>query len=548
MLWTVTTRGARPHDPQPRQGSAMPDQSRNFDLAIIGSGIACTLTLQAFLAKLERRARPVDIVVVERDPQFWRGFPYGDRSSPNSLIITTLGEFVPDCERDDFVAWLIAERERWTHELSRTGGQVAQRWLAENGAAMDAGDWDEIYVPRILYGQFAEARLARLVTDAEAAGLARVTLVHGEAVDVEPRGGRYRVVMAGQERTLDARVILLAIGSPPFAPLQGAGESGAHYVNNAYLPGLSQNLQAIRSRLEAAAPGRKNLLIVGSNATSLEALYMISRDDAFRRALDKVVVLSTGGLLPHKMTRDRFRVASFPRMEALKTAASLTPRDIVVAAEADVAALDPQRDPPGDTFHHLSSQLVDLLGRLDAAQQKQFHHGYGMRFTRLIRRAGAEYRDAADALQDGGKLDILRGRFLELRRAPSPDAAALDYAPEGGDERATSPLDFPAVVNCTGFEDLSERSLSPLIASLIRRDLARVNETGRGFLVDESFQTAQRVLLCGPLLNGVFNGKAQFWHVENVRRIQFLADIIANSALDLLAGSHDASESVAMRA
>ena len=504
----------------------MSEKIGSFDLVVLGSGIACTLTLSSLLARFEPGAAPVSIAVVEKNGEFWRGLPYGRPSSPNSLIITTLGEFVPDEERDEFIGWLKATRQHWTAELARNGGAAAQNWLASNTAAMDADDWSEIYIPRILYGDFAEAKLMAAIAQAERGGRARVSLIRGEAVDVARDGNGFevRIRRGGDATSLDARRVLLAIGSPPFRMLNGADDLECLYINNAYNPSLPANLASVETRLRDAQPGARNLLIVGSNATSLEILYLVARDPSLRDAADKVVVLSTGGRLPQKMTRERFREAAFPNVEALRTATTYSALDCVEAAEADVAGLDPAVR-VGDTFHHLSGLVVEAVDRLSHDEKRRFYNTYGMRFTRLIRRAGAEYSDAAADLVESGKAQLLAGVFETLKS--DGGAARVVYTPEAQKTMTTHPLSFAAVVNCTGFEELSSASSSSLIANLCKRGLAEVNDTNRGFAVGEDFQAGDGIFVCGPLLGGVFNATAKFWHVENVRRIQTIAKMIA---------------------
>ena len=52
----------------------------------------------------------------------------------------------------------------------------------------------------------------------------------------------------------------------------------------------------------------------------------------------------------------------------------------------------------GDMYYQLSDLVVALLKNLGHEQEKEFYSKYGNRFTKLIRRAGAEYRDAAQEL------------------------------------------------------------------------------------------------------------------------------------------------------
>ena len=87
----------------------------NFDIVFLGSGIACTQTLMQVLAKLGNETahtKKIKVAVVEKDGEFWRGVAYGKKSSVNSLIITTLAEFIPADEKEIFLEWLLMMPKR----------------------------------------------------------------------------------------------------------------------------------------------------------------------------------------------------------------------------------------------------------------------------------------------------------------------------------------------------------------------------------------------------------------------------------------------------
>jgi uncharacterized NAD(P)/FAD-binding protein YdhS len=499
-----------------------------FHVAVIGSGVACSLTLLALLDQLKSSParQPIRIAVIEKAAEFWRGVPYGGRSSPNALIITKLAEFVPDEEHDAFVAWLSGHRAEWTARMRQANPFVADTWLARNEASMDAGRWDEVFIPRLAYGDFVEHRVAAAVAAAAGAGQAKVSTIRGEVVGLARQGARFDLSLAGGPApAVTANRVVLAVGSPPVRPVLPPGLSpGFVYVNDAYEPGMQANLAAIREALSARARNQRNVLIVGSNATSIELCYHIANDPDIRGVLDRLVTISLGGTFPRPMSRDDDRSGHFPRMEALASRGSITPDDIILAAEEDIEGLDRSAVAEiGDRLHHLSRLLVAQLARLPAQEQRDFHHRHGMRFTRLIRRAGADYSDAVKDLVSSGVLTPLKGSLVGLRPGADPALASLVYRPDGSRQDVAFEAGFCAVINTAGFEDLSETSSSPLIAGLVRSGLATVNPTRRGFAVDDRFQAADGLYVTGPLLGGIFNARKQMWHVENVRRIHDIA-------------------------
>ncbi len=78
--------------------------------------------------------------------------------------------------------------------------------------------------------------------------------------------------------------------------------------------------------------------------------------------------------------------------------------------EKDIRIADAKGVNIGDVYSQLNDLLVSLLNEMDEDQQKYFYDNYGQKkFSKLIRRAGAEYKDAANDLEKVGKLELLRG-------------------------------------------------------------------------------------------------------------------------------------------
>ena len=111
---------------------------KTYDIIIVGSGVSCTSFLLQFLEKLVKNTgpKPFSVAVIEKYQEFWKGIPYGERSSPNSLTITTLGDFIPPSEKEAFFSWLDETLEEWTGYLEEQGGDTARQWLNNNMKAM----------------------------------------------------------------------------------------------------------------------------------------------------------------------------------------------------------------------------------------------------------------------------------------------------------------------------------------------------------------------------------------------------------------------------
>ena len=68
-----------------------------FDLTLIGSGMASSFTCIRMLERLREEPPPqkIRLLIVEKADDFFGGIPYGRRSGASALIITPLDEFLP---------------------------------------------------------------------------------------------------------------------------------------------------------------------------------------------------------------------------------------------------------------------------------------------------------------------------------------------------------------------------------------------------------------------------------------------------------------------
>jgi uncharacterized NAD(P)/FAD-binding protein YdhS len=513
----------------------------NYEIAIIGSGISCSLTLLPLIRKLEAKntgSERLRILIMEKKDEFWKGFPYGCRSSMNALTITTLGEFVPEAEKVEFLSWLQAKLPVWTKQLEEEGGVAGKTWLENNLPAIRKGQWDDIYLPRYLFGTYLKEKVSAAIESAHHRALARITLLQAEATDMNKKGdGDYEIIFegpGGQQGSVSAKSVILAIGSPPVRSVQLPGEENDTsylYINDPYLPGMERNIESVRERLSAVADqGERNLLLVGSNASALEVLYLLGNRPDIKPLINQITVLSYSGLLPHRITPNNFPDYHFENLENLRKNKNYNADILIERIETDLDLAYRKGVNIGDTYYHMSDLVVELLDNLSWVEQKYFYGAYGMRFTKLIRRAGAEYRDMATRLVREKKLELIRGKFMRLEKSADDNhCVRFIYTDREKQYSIIHYLKFPVVVNCSGFEELPDSS-SRLIRNLVGKRLCRINSSNRGFDVNEDFEANNRLYVVGPLLGGIFNGKLKYWHVENAKRIYkagaMLADIL----------------------
>ncbi|MES1198310.1 MAG: FAD/NAD(P)-binding protein [Chitinophagaceae bacterium] len=518
------------------------ESSSNYDIVFIGSGISCTAVLLSLLTKIQSdsfQAKPVTIAVIEKEKEFWTGLPYGNRSSSNSLTITTLGEFVPTGEKEKFYKWLNENKREWIQHYKKNGGYTAEKWLENNGEQLEAGNWDDIYVPRHLFGNYLNQKVVKLISDSVRANSVKINLINGEAVDVSEKNEEYRIQInnnKGQSEYIVAKKIILSIGSPPVKSINNLSDSDHKYVyiNDTYSPSLNENIKSIYSSLSSDIPfDERNILLLGSNASSLELLYLINTNKAIRSRINKITVLSYSGKLPNRITPGNLQSYNFEGLAQLKEKKNFNSAVLIETIEKDLQIAYDNGIRVGDMYYQLSDLVVELLNELNDSQKEIFYCAYGMRFSRLIRRSGAEYSDAASELEKDGKLEFLKGSFINLEKSEVQKDSVRAIYSNSENEICASVFSFPIVVNCGGFEDLNFSS-SKLITNIINKGYCSINCTNKGFDVNEDFEASKNFHVMGPLLGGIFNNKARLWHVENAKSIFNLANLLVQVIANFL--------------
>jgi uncharacterized NAD(P)/FAD-binding protein YdhS len=503
-----------------------------FDIVFVGSGIACSMTLLEMAEVLVRRppAAKLRIAVVERDEQFWCGIAYGRRSSIRSLAIQKLDEFADEPEKGAYCAWLERHKDSWSTFLREEGGEAGGRWLDDNRDALQQNRWGGVYLPRFLFGRFITEQIADTIADLAGRGLAEIATIHAEAVSADAVDGRFVVGLipsAGDVPTeIYAHRVVVAIGSPPTkAIVNGDREPAFTYINDLYSPDGESNVQRLRRALDGVpVREQRNVLVVGSNATSLEVLYLMHHDPVIRERIGSITVISRSGLLPH-MICDEPVEFEFPRLSELAARRTASATELMIAIRADLQTAAERSLNLADLYDGVGAMIGEAFRKMRPEQLEEFFCVYGMEYTKLVRRAGRDCRQAAAESVAEGTLTMVSGEVLGVEPCTSGGPfARVRYRAEGIEQ--THPEQFVAVVNCCGFEELDACSASFLVSSL-RNGLCLPNRTNRGVLVDDEFEASPGFFVIGPLNGGNFNPRIRLWHVESAPRIRSLAKSLA---------------------
>jgi uncharacterized NAD(P)/FAD-binding protein YdhS len=499
-----------------------------FDIVFIGGGVAATVSLIEVINKLKTNQGPKKrIAVIEKTEEIWKGVPYGAQSSVNCLIITSVKEFTNPAEQPEFFSWIKANREEWAGQMLDRGGITAKRWLENNLPHIEQEAWDKVFLPRFVFGNYSRQKLTSMLEKVKAEGTADITLIKAEATNISKEPGGYSVTFEypdHRSELIEATKVVVAVGSPPVKRLCDFTDDRGLYINDIYVPSIDENLKILTERISAPIKRENNhVLIIGSNASSLEILYLLEGMPELRNAIHKTVILSTSGMLPYHISNAHLDAYPIPHLDKLRAEGNYTIETLIAAATEEVKAAV-KNGANMNYIGHIVRNTLELLTPLGEDGKKHFYGNYGMKLRDMFRRAGAEYKSASERLIESGEVELLKGRFVAA--TPCDGGLSVTYRDPATSETKTYPATFSAVINCTGSDNLNECS-SRLLNSMVNSDLCSMNISGKGIVVNERFEAAPDLFVMGPLLGGNANNVIHFWQLENVSRLMDLAPLLA---------------------
>jgi uncharacterized NAD(P)/FAD-binding protein YdhS len=512
--------------------------SQPFDVVLVGSGLSATYTTIRLLERLlaDETHHGVRIATVERASDFHTGIPYGERSGTNALLITSLKEFIPSPEREMFTQWLNDNRHWMLDAFRQNAGVLSADWLKANHHAMETGAWEDLYVPRYLFGLFLKERVGTLLAEAEQQSVATHVCVHAEAVDVVPMDGLYEISLSGGVSTLQARSVVLAVGMPvplsQFSTLPADAAPSACLVDDPYLPTVLVTMERVRQQLRHASGG--TVLLIGANASTMEMLFRFNDDAEISSLVTKFYVASPKGSLPERLVDPDPSVHFVARhLEALLDAPGLSARGVYQAALQDIAEGTAQHLTISDTLTPIFQAMAAVVKQLSRDEKLEFAGVWGSDLGRVQRRAGTEYSDLVESLQQIDHLEVLSARFVGLG---SGDEAGVRVRYTAGSDAVVHeyPTPMTVIVNCSGSGSLNAAGAAGIVESLVKRGLVRVNASARGLELDDSLQAHDNLYVVGPLMSGNVIAESPVWHMEHCGRIISYGGVLANILVNRL--------------
>jgi uncharacterized NAD(P)/FAD-binding protein YdhS len=505
---------------------------KSFDLSFIGAGLSCSYSLIHFINVAEQSGRKYRyrILIIDKTNEFWTGIPYGVRSGFESLTITSLKEFIPPGELEIFIEWLMQDSCGMMSDNPKSEDYLFPSWIVRNREAISTNQWERIFIPRYLFGIYLNERMKVLLEKATKKGILEYELVTAEVTDVEKLEAGYAITANGEKGPLffKTRKVILSIGSPPKKHLNNINGSLSSplFVENMYEPNLQQNVEQIDTYLKILSGQRlKNAIILGSNASALEMLYnLYSAIDL--KHIHKFYILSPDGVFPSRINDDNRLKDYVPiNLTYLKNQSSYTSAQILEAVKKDTEMAQKENISLSDIFHAMSEIIIELLNKLSFEEQKKFVSNDGVQIGRFQRRAGKEYLDIVDTLIQQDKIEFIRGRFTKLIEEKEHQFT-IEYFEAYNNQSKTFPAPIDIIINCVGFQEL-DNSSSELIRNLIKKKICIVNDSKRGFEVNERFESCKDFFVIGPLLAGNLNSRLRVWHAESCPRIFSLSQQLA---------------------
>jgi uncharacterized NAD(P)/FAD-binding protein YdhS len=514
-----------------------------YDLAFVGSGIACTYTIIHFINLLDQAPlnQKVKMLVIDKADEFWVGIPYGNRSGFNSLIITSLKDFLSIDELELFKTWLKNNINWVFKDFQKRNGTLSSEWLENNEKRLAENDWDNLYLPRYIFGYFLRERVITLLESAVKKNILDYQLLSADVIDIQKNDAIYKLTLKdnfSNKLEIESSKIILSIGSPPKKNLSTSENyeslSGVNLIEDLYQPELEANIKQIYDSLKKSEnKEQNNILIVGSNASALEAAYNIMDISGMGDLVNKFYFLSRDGSFPYRSSNGQINLDedTLVALNSLKNSSKITSKQILEAVKKDVELMKTLNVNIADIIYHISNIINALVVRLSPYEQKIFVNKDGVEIGKFQRKAGKEYCDVVDNLFIINKLESLKGKFVGLV-CQEEKFNHIEYLESQTSLKKTFDKPVKFIINCCGFEDLTMDSSSELILSLISNNICRTNTSKRGFTVNENFEADNNFFIMGPLLAGNSNKHTMIWHVESCTRICFLSKKLAKVLVD----------------
>lgn len=498
-------------------------------IAFVGSGIATSYTLIPLLDELENRKIevPLEFFIIDKHDDFFKGLPYGNRSSKSVLLIQNLKNFISDPHRKHFKDWLDNNKEELVQEFLNHGGAYATKWVEDNSGFYNAGDWDELYVPRFFFGTYIEKEVTQRIERFKNNNKVNFHFIRSEVTKIEKKLNQFAIHFK-DHANLETDRVILSIGSLPFKNLFKGKEEGPYlYINQSYQPTLEHNLARVKKFVKANSEARPmKVLVLGANASGLEMVYKICDELPIGQYNLDFTSLSSHGTMPDGyFEEEKAKAFKAVNLELLQKESSITANDIAEAANKDIDEAELLGIGAATSVGIISEGFGRLLPQLSSDELLNFARFHGNQIGRRQRCAGQHYLSVVEDLKNEKRFKHLKARFHSIEA--TKDGLLVNYKENNN---SNSEL-FDIVVNCLGSQNLESNTLGSLYGGILKDKLCVPNASNIGFAVDENMQASENFYVAGPLLAGNRIQDKVFWHLEHCNRIIWSSEQLARNVL-----------------
>jgi uncharacterized NAD(P)/FAD-binding protein YdhS len=425
-------------------------------ITIIGGGAAGTL-LAVNLIKNAGDA-PLEINLIEKRERVGRGVAYSATADYHLLNVPAakMGAFPDDVEH--FYRWLTAK-------------------------SCDYAPTD--FVPRRLYGEYLRELFDE--TSARRGENVAVRTIEDEAADVSLRDGKAFTRLASGA-FVESDKVVLAFGN--FLPPHPKAENQAFIETDKYF----QN--PWRADLLEKLSATDDILIIGTGLTFADVAMSLHHNGH----AGKIRAYSTRGLLPavHKLG---FVYDSFA--DELKGQTRIT--DLLKIVRRHIKKAELNGSDWRAVIDSLRPQTQAIWLNLPHAEKRYFKQHLSRYWNVARHRLPPETARTLDEMQAANQLEIGSGRLRKIE-ADADGKYAVTFATNG----VENTFSVDAIINCIGSEGDFKRIESPLIQTLLGKELINTDNLKMGLdaapdgsTIDKNGAASEVIFTLGTALKGV---------------------------------------------
>ncbi|WP_419211070.1 FAD/NAD(P)-binding protein [Maribacter sp. X9] len=504
-------------------------------IAFIGAGIATSYTLIPLLENFDEKSDlKLELLIIDKSNDFFKGMPYGERSGKSVLLIQDLKNFITEPHRAHFKNWLDQNIDELSEVFIKSGGSYAKEWVDKNSPLYQKGEWDDLYIPRFFFGEYIEQEVKKRIERLVEENRIHVKYIRKETIAITKENDEFTIQFEDNSKVKTDKVIL-SVGSLPYKKLFDAelkNKKTALYIKEPYGLGMEENMTQIttfiRERKKNNLPTK--IAVLGANASGLEMIYKICDKLPMNEFDTSFKTLSSHGVMPDG-SFDTVKAKNFKanHLLSLLEEKSLTADTIAQAAHKDIDEAEKQGLGAATTVGIISKGFGDLLPKLSKEELLNFACFHGNQIGRRQRCAGNHYLSVVNELSHRERFEHIKGRFIELDE--NSEGLSLTYKTNGGSNFKEVSETFNIVINCLGSVDLTSVGLTPFFKALISEGLCEPNPSKIGFKIDENMQATENFFIAGPLLAGNQIEERIFWHLEHCARIIWSSSVLSKKII-----------------